>query len=240
MGMDIWGIVSHRLTAKDAISLPETIDSWVEIQSLKSAQSSIASSSNLQARQKAEWRNVDPINEFSLSAIWQILDGSTPNTEKHYSCDTSIECFIGTIKVYKNTIAIIHSPEHKYGNIRHPETAIRMIKINRKIAEQFGSKEVLYCPDGYYPTEILSEYAMTGKSLKEIFELGIQKFGEPPNGIEEGRKNMFFIDKIDEEIGEISEWDDDSDYWKYNEQTREYVQRKNASNIGYPPAGTSA
>lgn len=38
---------------------------------------------------------------------------------------------------------------------------------------------------------------------------------------------MFFVDNVDEEIGEIKEWTDESAYWQYDEETKEYEQTKN-------------
>jgi hypothetical protein len=227
MGMDIFGIVSHNLSAKEAVLLPEMIKTWNEIFIIKSEPSLAHPDFKLKSLQKSQWENTAISNEFILNQIWEIREGSIPETKEANGCDTTIDCFVGDIKVYRNTLTITHSPEHKYANIWHPERATRIIIINRKIAEFFGGKEVIYCPDGGYPTAILIDYALEGKTFESIKELGYKKFGLPPRGIAEGRKNMFFIDNIDDEIGEITEWTDDGDYWRYNYETNEYVQTKN-------------
>lgn len=168
MGMDIVAIVSHNLSAKEAVLLPEMIKTWNEIFVIKSESTLAHPDFILKSLQTSQWENTAISNKFILNQIWQILEGSIPETKESNGCYTGIHCFIGIINVYRHTLRITHYPEHKYGNIRHPESATRIININRKIAQLLGGKEVLYCPDSYYPTWILSEYAMEGKTLDTI------------------------------------------------------------------------
>ena len=107
-------------------------------------------------------------------------------------------------------------PEHKYGNFKIQGVAKRIIEVNRIIARHLGGEEIIYCPDSAFPTSSIEEFAFEGNSLTEIKKRGIEKFGHPPKGIDEGRKYMFFIDNIHEDIGELTEWHDWEVYWKYN------------------------
>lgn len=222
MGVDILGIVRHKMTAKEILSLPERIDSWSEMKELKKDNKHMLNKT-------AKWDCKNEMTEEALLLLWKCLETNEPQPKDLYGFDYSIECFIGWINVFRNTLVINHFPEHKYGNIDLPETANRIIKINRKIAREMGSEEIIYCPDSAYPTSIIEECAMEGKSLDEIKKLGIAKFGQPPKGINEGRKYMFFIDNLNEEIGEITERNEYEEYWKYNRETGRYELKKEDS-----------
>lgn len=222
MGVDILGIVRHKMTAKEILFLPKRIDSWSEMKELKK--------DNKQMLNKpAKWNCKNEMTEKALLLLWKSLETNDSQPKELYGFDYSIECFIGWINVFRNTLVINHFPEHKYRNIDLPETANRIIKINRKIAREMGGEEIIYCPDSSYPTSIIEEYAMEGKSLDEIKKLGITEFGQPPKGINEGRKYMFFIDNLNEEIGEITERNEYEEYWKYNREIGRYELKKEDS-----------
>ena len=169
------------------------------------------------------------MTENALLSLWRCLETNEPHSGDLIGLDYTIDCFIGSINVYRNTLVINHFPEHKYGNINIPEPAMRIIKINRMVAKEIGSDEIIYCPDSAYPTSIIEEYAIEGKSFDEIKRLGIAKFGQPPKGINEGRKYMFFIDNISDDIGEINERNEYEEYWKYNREKGRYELKKEDS-----------
>jgi hypothetical protein len=126
--------------------------------------------------------------------------------------------------VFRHTIALTHFPEHKYGNIQTPAIARQLFHLNRAVARALQTDKILYCPDSSFPTSILEEKAKLGMPLEALEAYGIAQFGTPPAGLSEGRKNFFFIDQIDEEMGEISEWEDWEGYWTYNEEKQDYEQ----------------
>ena len=219
--MDILGIVRHEMNAEELLTLPQMIDSWNDVKELKNDKN--------QSNIKASWDCKSPPTEKALIEIWNCDE---KNIGRHRHLDEYnnwIDCFIGDIHIYRKTLIISHFPEHKYGNIQHPEIAKKIIGVNRKVAQYLGGEEIIYFADSYYPTAIIQEYVTEGKSFTEIKNLAINEFGNPPKGIEKGRKYMFFIDNINEEIGEISEWDDYEGYWKYNESIGEYELKKEDS-----------
>lgn len=63
------------------------------------------------------------------------------------------------------------------------------------IAHKFGQNEIIYCVDSFYPTGLLMEEAVAGISFEALKKLGMEEFGEPPEDVNEGIKNFFFIDK---------------------------------------------
>lgn len=219
MGVDILAIVRHKMTPKEVLLFPNRIDSWSEMKELKKGNDHML-------KKTARWDCLNEMTEETILSLWRCLEKNEPPPKDLYGYDYSIECFIGWIKVFRNTIIINHFPEHKYGNIDMPEPANRIIKINRMIAKEMGSHEIIYCPDSSYPTSIIEEFAMEGKCFEEIKKLGIAKFGQPPKGINEGRKYMFFIDNLNEEIGEITERNEYEEYWKYNRETWEYELKR--------------
>jgi hypothetical protein len=221
MGTDIYGIIKHNLTPKQVINLPKEIDTWQEIKRIKKKDKYMLS-------KLAKYDGKELITEKSIVELWDCFEKEEPMPPNLYDYSNIIDCFIGWVKVYRKTVVINQFPEHKYGNMHYPNVAKKVIEINRIIAKKLGSDEIVYCPDSAFPTAIIEEYAREGKSIEEIKMFAIGRFGEPPKGIDEGRKYMFFIDNINEEIGEIAELDDWEEYWKYNNETRDYeLVRKN-------------
>lgn len=215
MGTDIYGIIKHNLTAKQAISLPAEIETWQEIKELKKDDKYMLS-------KQAKYDGREVLDEKYIVELWNCFEKEEPMPQNLYGYSNIIDCFLGWIKVYRNTVVITQFPHHKYGNMHYPSVAKKIIEINRIIAKKLKSNEIVYCPDSAFPTSIIEEYAREGKTIEEIKTFAIERFGEPPKGIDEGRKYMFFIDNINEEIGEITELDDWEEYWKYNYETRDY------------------
>lgn len=210
------------MTPKEMLSLPNRIDSWTEIKELKNGQEYMLA-------KKATWNCKNEMTEAALTMFLDYLEDEKPLPKYLSGFENSIECFVGWIKVFRNTIVVSHFPEHKYGNMHYPELAKRIIKINRAIAKRTGSEEIIYCPDSAFPTAIIEEYALEGKNFETIKKLAIEQFGNPPKGIGEGRKYMFFIDNIHDDIGNLTEWKDWEGYWKYNQETGNYELKKGDS-----------
>src|SRR5690606_7358203 len=102
---------------------------WDEIKNLKKADDYMLS-------KKAKWNCRNEMTEEILLMIWESQEiNKIPPIKLHdYAYD--IACFIGWICVYRNTLTIAQFPEHKYGNINYPDTARKLITINRIIANK--------------------------------------------------------------------------------------------------------
>jgi hypothetical protein len=141
-----------------------------------------------------------------------------------------LKCYFGNITVFRKTIRIWYSTIfYSYKFFHNIDSTIQIIKVGRIFANHLKTDKVLYLPDGYYKTAIIEDYATRNLTLEEAIDKGIQKFGKPPIGISKGRKNHFFVDYVEKEIGEIVEWEEEEDFWKWNEDEKEYIQINKAS-----------
>jgi len=98
--------------------------------------------------------------------------------------------------------------------------------MGRLFAKYLNTDKVLYIPDGYIKTAIIEDFVTDGLSIEDVIRNGIQKFGEPPKCISKGRKNYFFVDDIEFDVGEIKEWEDEEDFWVWNEELGDSIQIK--------------
>lgn len=215
MGVDLVGIIGHSLTKKEIIELPKKIDKWYDV-------NEFFSSYKKRPLRKAKWDGI--INEEELELIWQYFESNDFSKEllkKMENFDSVIDCSFGTLSIYRRTILITHW-NHKYSNLRYPESAKNILTLNRIIARHFNMEEILYCPDSGFPTQTIQDKALSGLSFKKLKEYGINKFRLPPKHINEARKYMFFIDNINSEFGEIDVWEGESPYWKYNYKLNKY------------------
>ena len=223
MGVDILGIVKHNLNAKQAVELPKIIDTWQDVKNAKKSETyQFKDSLNRILQKKARWYCDKEMTIEALERIWKAYKTRDSNSDAFQGYDDQIDCFFGQLRICEKVVIISHSPEHKFGNINISETATRIIKSNRLIAKHLDANEILYCPDSAYPTSLIEEYAFEGDEYEKIKAKSIAKFGQPPKGINEGRKYMFFFDNINEELEKITEREGWEGYWKYNEQKGEY------------------
>jgi hypothetical protein len=213
MGMDFNMIMEHSLSIKEIANLSEDENLWNSLDVyLKSALN--YSPKNKYVRWTQE-PSKDNLNEFWVSN----------EKDLDYNKFMEIDCYFGCITVYRKTVHIWFSTIfYSYKFFHNSEHTRQIMNLGRVFAKYFRTNKILYLPDGYRKTSIIEDYASREFSLDKAIEKGIKQFGEPPQGISKGRKNYFFIDYADQEIGDIKEWDEEEDFWRWNESKSEYEQ----------------
>ena len=165
---------------------------------------------------KSAWK-VNP-TEKSIEQLWEETETDTV-TQSNW-----IQTYFGDINIYRNNLTIEIYSLQKYGNFRYNEAAISAINICRIIAKKLHQNKVIFCPDSSYPTSDVYSYALNGLEPNEIIKRGVEKFGPIPKGISKGRKNYFFVDYINEPIGDLLDWDKEKTYWVWDDEFSKYKQ----------------
>lgn len=213
MGMDFSMIMGHELNVDQIQKLSHDEMLW------NSLANYFKTELNYQPKDPYRKWTQEPTNE-NLNEFWTQI-------EEHgfYDKTFEIDCYFGNITVFRKTIKVWFSTIfYSYKFFEHVRDTIQIISAGRILANHIGTDKVLYIPDGYLKTAIIEDYACKDLTIDEAINKGIKDFGKPPNGISKGRKNYFFIDYINEEIGEIREWDKEEDFWIWNENANDYVQ----------------
>lgn len=215
MGVDLTGIIAHSLSKEEILALPGQIDQWEEVHHFFKSYSGDSYS-------QVKWDGY--MDEEQLELIWRYFETSDSDpalTNKLKNFDTVIDCTFGTLAIYRKTLLITHW-NHKYSNLRNPETAKNILTLNRLIARRFNQEEIIYCADSGYPTQSIEHTALFGANFEEIKTYAFRHFGTPPFALEEARKYMFFMDRTETELGEMTLWEGESPYWQYNTETDDY------------------
>lgn len=110
-----------------------------------------------------------------------------------------------------------HHQYHKYRNLFHEQAGKEILNVNRMIAQELGSDEILYIPGGYFETAILQDGPDDGKNTRQTIESGVALFGESPADINRGRANYFFVDDLTQSLESLQPYDDLPVYWVYDE-----------------------
>lgn len=215
MGVDLVGIIGHAMSKKEIVNLPYEVNQWHAVNEFFTTYSN-------RPIEKAKWNGI--INEDQLELIWQYYEERHNTKEilaKMQNFDTSIDCCFGSLSIYRQTILIEHW-NHKYSNLMVPEIAKNILTLNRIIAKCFNQNEIIYCVDSGYPTQSIFHKALSGSHFTELKKYGIDKFGNPPKDIDDGRKFMFFIDDFTKDLNQLTYWGDENPYWLYDIKTNEY------------------
>ncbi len=216
MGVDLVGIIGHSLSKKEILNLPNVINNWMDVNDYYTAYSK-------KSNKKAEWDGV--MNEEQLELIWEYYESieiDKNRLDKLENFDSVIDCGFGTISIYRKTILISHW-NHKYSNLRDPDTAKNILTLNRMLSKRLSRYEIIYCTDSGYPTQAIEEKAVSGLSFEELKEFAINTFGTPPLHLDDARKYMFFIDNLNNELSDFTLWDGDNPYWHYDFEKRDYI-----------------
>lgn len=211
MGIDLYGIIGHSYTKKQLLELPTKMQNWKEIYDYYS--------------QRSDHSSYDPIwlgarTEEDLERVWQYQEGKSAEEfsfDDLEELEPEISCNFGELYVYRKSFIVVHNWE-KYKNLRDSFRGTTILWINRMLAQQLGASEVLYCPDSGYPTQVIGDLTALGWDYNSIKNYGLQEFGTPPRGGEEGRKYSFFIDYIHEPLEDLTQWEGDSPYWYYDKK----------------------
>jgi len=218
MGVDLIAAIGHKLSKADLVKLPVFIDQQTNARAAKF----LHGDPYYSQLKESKWKGELEMTETVLEQIWEDWRLDTLLSNKRI-LDNEIDCFIGSIDVWRNTLVICHFPEHKYANLQYPDKARVIFESNRCIARALGEDKILYFPDSAFPTSILYDKAHKGLTIEELIEIGIQEFGQPPKTLSEGAQFMFFIDQFQDLDGELSEWNfSEQKYWKYNGQKGQY------------------
>ena len=218
MGVDLIAAIGHRLSKAELLKLPVFIDQQTSLRDIKF----LLGDPYLMQLKESKWNGDVEMTESVLEQIWDDwrLDTHLSN-ERIF--DNIIDCFIVIIDVWRNTLLICHSPEHKYSNLQSPDKARVIFESNRCIARALGEDKILYFPDSAFPTSILLDKAQNGLTIEELIDFGIKEFGQPPEMLSDGAQFMFFIDHFQDLGGELKEWNfSEEKYWKYNELNKQY------------------
>jgi hypothetical protein len=131
--------------------------------------------------------------------------------------DIEIDCYFGSVTFYRKTIEIWFSTIfYSYTFFHDSNHTLNIIQFGRIFAKYLNTEKVLYIPESYPGPAGLIENAWDGNTIDEIINKGIKQFGLPPKGISKGRKNYFFVDYINQEIGEIIDWESEEEFWVWN------------------------
>lgn len=222
MGVDLIAAIGHKLSKAELLKLPVIIDQQKSLREIKFLQGD----SYFMQLKEAKWNSELKMTESVLEQLWDDWRLDTHLSGERIF-DNTIDCLIGSIDVWRNTLLICHFPEHKYSNLQNPDTARILFESNRCIARALGEDKILYFPDSAFPTSILCDKAQNGLTIDELIDFGIKEFGEPPKTLSDGAQFMFFIDHFQNLDGELREWNwSDQKYWKYNELKGVYEKSK--------------
>jgi len=215
MGMDFNMILGHKLTISEIASLSDPNELWETLNKYLESELNYYPPNNY-----IRWTQ-EPTEE-NLSEFWNKIE-----VDGYYDKTLELDCYFGNITVYRNTIRIWFSTIfYSYKFFQDVKSTIQIINVGRIFATYLRTNKVLYIPDGYLKTAIIENYACSDLTLNEAIEKGIKEFGQPPQGISKGRKNYFFVDNLENEIGEIKEWNEEEEYWKWDDKEGVYVQIK--------------
>ena len=172
MGMDFVSIINNRFSKSEILKLPEIIDDSIVLREMFEKQhiNDVKRNPNHYNR-RSNWNRQENriMNESNLQRIWNHLKEDTSVENIEGMChDTNISTYFGWIYIYENTMSIKLFPEHKYGNLRNPNSSKYVFEFIREIAKLFGSDEILYCCDSYYQPSILEEKSMMGLTVQSI------------------------------------------------------------------------
>ena len=219
MGMDFNMIMGHNLTVEQIGNLSRDEKLWNSLANYFKKELECEPSNPYR-----RWTQ-DP-SQQNFEEFWTHIE-----SQGYYDKTFEIDCYFGNITVFRKTLRVWFSTIfYSYRFFEHVRDTIQIITTGRIFANHIGTDQVLYIPDGYLKTAIIEGYARKDLSLDEAINKGIKDFGKPPEGISKGRKNYFFVDNINEEIGEIKEWSEEEDFWVWSEEEKDYIQiNKNAN-----------
>jgi len=207
MGMDFVAIIENKYSKKEILSIPRLLDESQNIRELyKSKHQKDIDHNPNNFQKKSNWNQQEDriMNEFNLQRIWNHLKEDTSVEDQYGMCyDTNIATYFGWLYIYENTISIKLFPEHKYGNLRNPNSSKYVFEFIREVAKLFNADKIIYCCDSYYQPSIIDEKSMMGWTSEAIIEYANKIFGKPPKELNEAIENLYFIDEFDLNLNEL-------------------------------------
>jgi hypothetical protein len=215
MGMDFYMIMGHELNSNQIQDLIQDDTLWNPLANY--------------FKNEINYRPLNPYRKWTQEPTQENLNNFWQQIETQGYCDRTIEidCYFGRITIFRKTLKVWFSTIfYSYSFFENVIDTMQIINVGRIFANYIGTNKVLYVPDGYRKTAIIADYACKDLTLDEAILKGINEFGRPPKGLSKGRKNYFFVDYVNEEIGEIKEWAKEEDFWIWDEDEKEYLQIK--------------
>ena len=213
MGMDFKMVIGHKMTRDEIIEFPKS-NIWFEVEHFFKEKMDYSPEDKY-----VKW-TLEP-SQKKLESYWQAwIDDTLQET-------IEIDTYFGKIRVYEKTMILsFYTVWWSYGFFEQSKNTKNIIEMGRLFAKYLNTNKVLYIPDGYIKTAIIEDFVTDGLSIEDVIRNGIQKFGVPPKGLSKGRKNYFFVDDIELDVGEIKEWEDEEDFWVWNEELGDSIQIK--------------
>lgn len=229
MGVDLVAIVPHSMSAAELSQLPSMLDALPKIKNLRQ-EGLLSQWSEEYVHQfytkfpPACWS--DPRNQEAafLGKVWD--NWQQPDSiSSPEELDNNLETYWSWITVQRHYLLVELNPWHKYGNLRNAGIAKAILSINRELAHSLHASEILYCVDSGFPPQLIYDRAIHGKEFPELKTLAEQQFGLPPKGIQEGMKNVFFYDDLNENLDHLESWERDEMYWDYDFEKKKYFHK---------------
>ena len=234
MGVDLIGVVNHRLSKEELRNFPSVVDTWSEIEdTIRKELPKTYSQEYIDKEYKRIKASYFDLNMHDIKSstnpnaeyieyVWNQWE--EPNVKELPTIQ--VVSYFSNLKIGKNTIVIEQMPWHKYSNLDDKEMAGMILELNRIIARKLKQSRIIYFADSAYPTSILYEYALEGNTVEELIEIGDSEFSNRPTDLKEGIKFKYFVDAMDQDLSSLDNLHNSEDYWKWNHDNREYVRIK--------------
>lgn len=201
MGIDLCSLIGHSLTPDEVKLFPSVVDSWDEVKQAYIENSYGQTDRNGTVNDSLTKVNIPSFwNKYDLSIDEQISKNWLEVTDDD-NFRVKLETYFGFIYIYRHTLDVEFSPEHKYANLFTESSRNYILRFNRLIAKRMSQNFVVYCPDSGHRTEQIKDWAAySGHTIEDVLTLATNEFGKPPNDLVGGIINMFFIDFIDNPV----------------------------------------
>jgi len=237
MGVDLIGVVNHKLNKSELIKLPSIMDTWNEINLIiltelrKTYTEKYVNEKYLNI--ESAYYNIDMGGVKTKSNpdenYFELVWNQWVENENAELLSIQIVTYFAFIKIRRQTIIIEQMPWHKYSNLDDKDMAKMILEINRVIANKLEQNKIVYFADSSYPTSMLYNHALEGKTVEQIIQIGDTNFTNRPKEINEGIKFKYFIDEMKDDLSNLKNLDNSELYWNWNSKSRSYKRTKYAT-----------
>ncbi len=196
MGVDIVAIVNHMYSTEDILTLPEQINSWLDVHQYHTNRINNRNREDINAKWDA---GMFEVTADLIEKEWQTWE-SNGRVEVY----PRISCSFADFKINRHTINIRPSRMHKYGNLYDYSSRESIMILMRMLAKKVNANRIIYCPDTACSTSILEEKSNQCWKLDEIEKFGISTFGKIPSDLTKAVYNYFFIDDLKLELNDYN------------------------------------
>ena len=211
MGVTLFAIMKHNLSAEQILDMPERMKSWDKVLAYNQYYHDNEAPLIFRAP-RWDYDEVLPIQAQDIEKEWE---ARKTHTNVPRFCD--LNAGYADFKFNRKTVMVSPFPHHKYGNLFHYDTRNYILGLMRLIGHEFNTDKILYCPDSACSTAVLEEKAREGWSLEELEAYGRATFGRIPEKLTEAAYNFFFIDDYTLDLEEYN-----GDRFLFNRANEEY------------------